>query len=296
MIYLVTFNPAVDKYLNVEDFKLLFTNYYELEDVVYAGKSQNVCKIFSQYSQNYMLVSKYTDEIKGIIDEEYKNINNELFKSTSIRNNLKVKSGNKITELNMKIPETLDEIDGELMEYLKLNVSQEDYVLFSGSMNRGQIDFIKKFKNTNNIILDSSNITLQDIKEIQPFMIKPNDEEIIKMLNLNRFNIQEVIPKLKELNKLGVKHIIVSLGKEGSIYVNESLEYKISIAPGEVVNTVGAGDSFVGGFMVGVLEGLSLEETLKLASASGCATTYSTGIASRTVVDELKNLINIEKL
>ena len=86
------------------------------------------------------------------------------------------------------------------------------------------------------------------------------------------------------------------MGKDGAILVTENNEVFISnVAKGKVVNSVGAGDSMVAGFISGYLNSNSYEDALKLGSASGSATAFSSDLATKEFIDKLIKEINIER-
>ena len=62
---------------------------------------------------------------------------------------------------------------------------------------------------------------------------------------------------------------------------------------GNLINSIGAGDSMVAGFIAGYVKGLSLEDSFRLAVASGSATAYSYGLAEEELVNRLYSEINI---
>lgn len=75
---------------------------------------------------------------------------------------------------------------------------------------------------------------------------------------------------IDEFHNLGVKNVIIKRGKDGAIGSSgDKVCYSPSIKPRAVVDTVGAGDGFVSGFLAAYLKGKSLEETLEFANAVG---------------------------
>lgn len=299
MIYAVTFNPAVDKYIRVDSLKIGETNYYQQEMVNYAGKAQNVARIISQFTNDYDLISKESKEVESLIERDYGSINKHLFLDESVRTNLKVEDNGRITELNQQVKDGENKVSREIELYLEGMVNPEDLVLFSGKLTRYEIDLIKKFKNetkNENIIIDSNSLDLEDLREIKPLMIKPNDEEIAQLFNITMGPDVNYVEEALKLRDLGIERVIVSLGSKGSIYVGPEGNYQIGIPEGKVVNTVGAGDSFVGGFIVGLDLKYNIEDILKVAAASGSATAYSSGIGSKDQIERLKTQIEVKKI
>ena len=96
---------------------------------------------------------------------------------------------------------------------------------------------------------------------------------------------------------MGAQNVLISMGKDGALLVTENDEiFASSVAKGEVVNSVGAGDSMVAGFIAGYLKSNSYEEALRLGAASGGATAFSSDLATREFIDKLVDEIKIEKI
>ena len=106
----------------------------------------------------------------------------------------------------------------------------------------------------------------------------------------------DIIIYANKLKDMGAKNVLVSRGKDGALLVTEDNKVYLSNVPkGNVINSVGAGDSMVAGFVCGYLNTNSYEEALKLGAASGSATAFSSDLAEREFIDELVNHINIER-
>ena len=92
-----------------------------------------------------------------------------------------------------------------------------------------------------------------------------------------------------------VKNIIISRGGDGALLVNKEFVLEASVPEGELINSIGAGDSMVAGFIAGHVKGYSVEDSFRLAVASGSATAYSYGLAEKDLVNKLYDEIEISK-
>ena len=92
-----------------------------------------------------------------------------------------------------------------------------------------------------------------------------------------------------------VKNIIISRGGDGALLVNKDFVLEASVPEGELINSIGAGDSMVAGFIAGHVKGYSVEDSFRLAVASGSATAYSYGLAEKELVEKLYKEIKIIK-
>lgn len=121
------------------------------------------------------------------------------------------------------------------------------------------------------MILDTSGKLLTMGIEAKPTMIKPNIDEIRMLTGKACDNLEEMVEAAKLIHQNGVEIVAVSLGGDGSFVVCDEGIFRAEVPKIEAVNTVGCGDSMIAGFALGLSEGLSIEETLKKASAISAA-------------------------
>ena len=113
----------------------------------------------------------------------------------------------------------------------------------------------------------------------------------------NEMTKEEIIIYAKKLQEKGAQNVLISLGGDGAILLTEKDEVYYSNTPkGQVINTVGAGDSMVAGFVAGYLKKKDYKEALKLGIASGSATAFSAGLAMNEEINGLLKQITIEKI
>jgi phage recombination protein Bet len=107
-----------------------------------------------------------------------------------------------------------------------------------------------------------------------------------------------MIRKAETLLKTGIQKIMLSLGKEGAVFITADEKMKIEPLKLDVKSTVGAGDAMVAGLAYGLENKLKLEETLKTAAACSSATLIKNGtkMGSREDVERLKKMIQIIKI
>ena len=124
-----------------------------------------------------------------------------------------------------------------------------------------------------------------------------NKEELEETFNKKIETKEEIIIYAKKLQEKGAQNVLISLGGDGAILLTEKNEIYYSNTPkGQVVNTVGAGDSMVAGFVAGYLKKKDYKEALKLGIASGSATAFSAGLAMNEEINGLLKQITIEKI
>ena len=148
------------------------------------------------------------------------------------------------------------------------------------------------------VILDTSGKLLELGIEACPTLIKPNIDEIRMLTGKQCDNMQDIMEAAKAIHAKGVDIVVVSLGADGSLAVGEEGIFRAVVPKIDAVNTVGCGDSMIAGFALGLSEGLSLEETLRKASAISAASAMreETGFFVMEDMEKLLPLIKIEKL
>ena len=293
MIYIITLSPAIDNYINLENLEIGQTNRSTSQTVVLGGKGINESKLLKNLGFNsYQLISTISNKHEEFILDELKGINHRLFEAKDTRINTKINFNNEITEINASsIPLSLEEFT--LVEnYLIDNINKEDYLVVAGnidSINHKKMTelLIKLRHKTQNIILDSSNINLEELELIKPLLIKPNMEELNTIFSPNQSDIS-LGEKLSKLNSLGVKNILLSVGAKGAILSSESSTLQALVEKQEVINTVGAGDSMVAGFLYKHSNGFNNYECLKFATMCGSATAYSQDIGDLNMIESVK--------
>ena len=301
MIYTITFNPALDYITQVENFKIGEINRTKTETILPGGKGLNVSIVLKNLGiENTALgfVAGFTGE-ELIHQMESQGVQTDFVKVEKgiTRINIKISSmnENKVEEtaLNGMGPQiTKGDID-VLFEKIQ-KMSTKDIVILSGSIPKNIdndiYERICKQLNEKGItfIVDSTQELLMNVLKYQPFLIKPNKEELEETLNCKISTKEDIVNAAKELKKMGAQNVLVSLGNEGALLLTEEDKTYYSKAPrGQVVNTVGSGDSTVAGFLAGYYQTQDYEYALKVGVAAGSASAFSIRLATKRDVDLL---------
>ena len=183
-------------------------------------------------------------------------------------------------------------------------VEKADVVAMSGSVPKG-LDgtayqkLVKIVKDAGKkVILDTSGRLLEMGIEACPTMVKPNIDEIRMLTGKHCDHIEDIIEAAKAVHEKGVEVGAVSLGADGSLVVSDEGVFRAVVPKIDAVNTVGCGDSMIAGFALGFEEGLSIEETLRKASAISAAAALreETGFFVKEDMERLYPQIRIEKI
>ena len=275
MIYTVTFNPSLDYVVKVNDLKLGRVNRTEEEDVYPGGKGINVSIVLKNlgYDSSALgFIAGFTgDEIERRVLEfgcksDFIKLNDGLS-----RINVKIKS-NEESEVNGGGPHINEEALNSLYKKLD-NLQDGDILVLAGSIPKSlPEDIYEKImerlqKKEIKIIVDATKDLLVNVLKFKPFLIKPNNHELGEIFNVELRTDEEIIEYAKKLQDKGARNVLISMAGD----------------------SVGAGDSMVAGFIAGYLKNYNFKEAFKMGVATGSATAFSEGLATK---DEILKLLN----
>lgn len=302
MIYTLTLNPAIDYYMSIGNFQLGSLNSLEEGYTLPGGKGINVSKVlknFSVESKALGFVGGFTgDYIKKHLNEyEIESDFIELQENTRI--NIKLKTKDSETEIAGKSPTISRENVKELLKKFE-EIKKDDVVILSGSVPNSisksiYADIIKLLPKDCKVILDTRGLHFVEGLKEGVFLTKPNNHELEEFFNRKLNNIEEIIQAGKDLQALGSKNVLISLGKDGSILITEKEVYIGNAPQGKLISSVGAGDSMVAGVVYGIAKGMTLEDSYKYGIASGSSTAFSEGLTTFEGMNSLLNKIEIKK-
>lgn len=298
MIYTITFNPALDYTIKMQNLKLKEINRSEKEYILPGGKGINVSIILKELE----IDSTALGFIAGFVGEEIEkkvkeygiktdfiNIENE-----NSRINVKITTPYGETAINGKGP-TIGKTYMELFYQKIEKIEKGDTLILSGSIPKGVSEDIYENicenleKKDVKIIVDATGNLLLKTLKYKPFLIKPNQEELGELFGVKISNQEEAIEYAKKLKQKGAKNVLISMGSRGAILVDENgYSYKREpLNKGKQKNTVGAGDSMVAGFIAGYQMFHNYERALEMGMAAGMATANSMFLATKEEIYKL---------
>lgn len=126
------------------------------------------------------------------------------------------------------------------------------------------------------VVVDATKDLLLNVLKYHPFLIKPNNHELGEMFGIVCKTDEDIVHYAKKLQEKGAVNVLISMAGDGAILITEDGQnIKMGTPKGKVVNSVGAGDSMVAGFITGYIRGGNYEEALKSGTAAGSATAFS---------------------
>lgn len=295
MIYTVTFNPAIDYVIHMEELKSGETNRSKREELYFGGKGINVSIVLKELgiaSRALGFTAGFTGEAieKGLAEMGIKTDFVRLERGTS-RINVKIKAEEE-TELNCQGPDIDEKAIAALLE--KLNELQDgDMLILAGSIPASlPSDMYERIlariseKNVL-VVVDATKDLLLKVLKYRPFLVKPNNHELGELFGVELKTEEEIEKYARKLKEMGAENVLVSMAGDGAMLLDEFGKlHRCGVCKGTVKNSVGAGDSMVAGFLAGVSEG-DYDHALKLGTAAGGATAFSDGLATMEKIEEL---------
>lgn len=290
MIYTVTFNPSLDYVIQVDKLVPGEINRTTHEAVYPGGKGNNVSVILSNLGHS----SKALGFTAGFTGEALENMLKEFGCDTafirlpegSTRINVKINAGEE-TEINGQGPVITEEAQQALFEQLDA-LKKEDILVLAGSIpNTLPSDIYERILEHLqgrgiHFVVDATKELLLKVLKYHPFLIKSNNHELGEMFGVTLKTRDEIVTYAKKLQEMGAENVLVSMAGDGAILLTEDgIIYKAKPPKGKVLNSVGAGDSMVAGFLTGYLNTGEYEKAFRLGVVTGSATAFQYWLATK---------------
>lgn len=302
MVYTVTLNPALDYVMHVEKLRYDDINRTAAEEIYYGGKGINVSVILSRLGiKNTALgfLAGFTGkELEKMLINDGINCDFNYLKSGNTRINVKIKADTQL-DINADGPH-INSADIEALLSKLEGIQSGDYLVLAGSIPANLPDDIYRrilLRVANrgvNVAVDATGDLLMNVLQYKPFLVKPNHHELGDLFGTTVDTDEDIVRYAKRLQDMGAVNVLVSRASKGAMLIDEyGNSHSIGVAPGELVNSVGCGDSMVAGFLAGYIEKNDYSYALKLGSACGNATAFSPELATKDeIIAVLKNGFN----
>lgn len=301
MIYTVTFNPSLDYIVRLDSFTAGEINRVNYEQVLGGGKGINVSIVLGNLGHESTALgftAGFTgEEIKRQLDGFGVKHDFVQLPEGFTRINVKVKA-DKETEINGQGPDISEAKREELFEKLD-TLAEGDTLVLAGSIPKTLPDDIYEKIMARlegrgiRIIVDAEKKLLLNVLKYHPFLIKPNNHELGDMFGIKLTTDEEIITYAKKLQEKGAQNVLISMAGDGAILLTaDGKHYKSPAPKGKLINSVGAGDSMVAGFITGYIESQGdFETAFHMGVATGSASAFSENLATRPEVEALLKTI-----
>ena len=292
MYYTLTMNPSIDYYISIDTLSPGHLNRAQSGLFECGGKGLNISRILSALGEKSIalgLIGSWTGSYlqhqfsSSMIKPDFIHLD-----SGETRINVKIEAEEE-TEINFPGPTVSAESLEKLDRKLDL-LDARDTLFLSGSLPPGvpssfYADTIKRLtKRGVRVCLDTFGKPLLDALPFHPFLIKPNLSELSDLFSKDILP-DDVEPSALALQKKGAENVLVSLGNRGAFLLDKNQKtHSLPALKGQVMGTIGAGDSMMAGFIVGYDRSFSFSKALKMGSACGCATAFSPFLADADAI------------
>ncbi|MCF6409335.1 1-phosphofructokinase [Pseudalkalibacillus salsuginis] len=301
MIYTVTLNPSLDYIVGLEDLELGKVNRAGETYKFPGGKGINVSRVLKRLGHSSCalgFIGGFTgDFIQSAIEMEEIETDFVVVDGDS-RINVKVRADLE-TEINGPSPG----IDPQHLDLLKKKFSsirENDVVILAGSLPENlepsyYRELIELVPEGARVIVDTKGVPLNQAILARPFLIKPNHHELGDLFNVEIITSDEAEKYARKLVDKGAEHVIVSMAGNGALLVTSEGSYTCNVPKGKVVNSVGAGDSVVAGFVSSYLNHGNILEAFQYGVAAGSASAFSLEFCTKKEVEELFQTIQVRE-
>lgn len=284
----VTLNPSLDYMVSVENFRLGYTNRTAYECLTAGGKGINVSTVLKNLgigntALGFMAGFTGQEAMRQLRERGIESRFVMLHKGQT-RINVKLQSVEG-TEINGQGPDISSRELACLTDQLS-KLAAGDVLFLSGSIpaclpQDTYLHFMEKLAADVMTVVDASGELLTKVLPLRPFLIKPNRHELEEIFGVTLTDRLSVIPYAKKMQEMGAGNVLVSMAGQGAVLLAEDGSVYEAPAPeGKLVNSVGAGDSMVAGFVAGWLEKRDYGHAFRMGLAAGSATAFSEGLAS----------------
>ena len=300
MIYTVTVNPAIDYIVQLEELTLGEVNRMDYSNMLPGGKGINVSRILGELDVDSVAWGFLGGFTGQFVDDALQKVGlkTDFTKiEANTRINVKIKAQEE-TEINGQGPKITDEeVAAFTAQFDKL--TEDDVVIFAGSLvpsldQNFYFDLIKIIRSKGaQFVIDTTGESLMKTLEQQPLVVKPNNHELAELFGVKFDGIDDIVKYGRKLLDLGAQNVLISMAGDGGLMITKDKVYR-SLAPkGTVVNSVGAGDSMIGGFVGTYAKTKDPMEAFRYGLACGSATAFSEDLANRAKIDEILPQIEI---
>ena len=291
MIYTVTFNPSIDYIVRLEQFTAGEINRVNYEQILPGGKGINVSIVLKNLGHESTALG-FLAGFTGVamqqmlhsfgITDDFVRLNDGFS-----RINVKIKAESE-TEINGQGPVITEEAQRALFAKLDRLTSGDTLVLAGSIPNTLPDDIYERIMEHLEgrgirIVVDATKNLLRRVLKYRPFLIKPNNHELGEMFGVELKTDDDIIFHAKKLQEEGATNVLISMAGDGAILLTaEGVFYRSAAPKGTLVNSVGAGDSMVAGFLAGFMESDgSYERAFYMGVATGSASAFSPNLATR---------------
>lgn len=299
MVYTITLNPALDYVMKVGKLRYDDINRSKSEEIYYGGKGINVSVILTRlgvHNKALGFVAGFTGrKLEQMLVDEGIDCDFNRLSNGQTRINVKIKADTEL-DVNASGPDISEDDIKDLMDKLD-DIGEDDYLVLAGSIPSTLPDdiyerILSRLQSRGiNFIVDATGDLLKKALPYKPFLVKPNHHELGDLFGVETKTEEDIVKYARKVQEMGARNVLVSRAKDGATLIDENSNVTtFANVDGELVNSVGCGDSMVAGFLAGYINKKDYAYALKLGAACGNATAFSEELAT---ADEIKKVFEI---
>ncbi len=295
MIYTVTCNPALDCAVQLKGHTMGALNRNVGVTLTPGGKGINVSRVLGELEVRNVALGFVAGSNGAMLDTALwrMDVTAAFIRLPEGETRINVKLyGETETELNASGPVVGPQQIEKLMDDLSRRCEEGDIVCLCGSLPPGMgtdnyARMLAAVKDGVYTVVDTAGEALLCALSEKPWLVKPNREELAALVGRELPTLDDVIEAAEWLREKGAQNVLVSMGGDGALLCAEEVRLYQPAPTGEVVGTVGAGDSLVAGFVAGWQRYGDMAQALRLGVACGSATAYAEGLADSVGVEAM---------
>ncbi|MFC4652499.1 1-phosphofructokinase [Lactococcus nasutitermitis] len=304
MIYTVTLNPALDYFMEYNQFEEGKVNRTRLTKMLPGGKGIMESRMMNRLEVENTALGFIGGFAGRFIDDFLKSEGSQtaftpIFAETRI--NVKIKTRSNETSLDAAGPNlTDDDVKKFRKEFERL--SENDSVVFAGTIPRalGETFYQRLIREVKSygaeFAIDVDGGKLLETLSAGPIVVKPNLEELEEIFSVKFEKTEEVIPYGKKMLAMGAQNVIVSMAGDGALLFTDDKVYFAEPVKGIVKNSIGAGDSTMAGFLAEWSKSHDAIAAFKRGIACGTAKVFSEDMPSKVFLEKCFNQIKIKEI
>ncbi len=307
-IITITLNPAFDVHCYAEHFNPFHENLARITERSAGGKGVNISRALTangvENTAITVLGDENADDFRRCLSEYGMNVK-EIVVKGRIRENLTLHtSDSPETRISFSGFDADDALLERVEEALADMLDGDTVVTFTGRVPEGiTLRAVKKMlidmsEKGVKVVIDSKSFGIQDLIDCRPWLIKPNDEEIVDYCDARIDSLTDAADAAEELRRLGIENVMISLGGKGAVLACEGGRLAAEAPAVKVLSTIGAGDSSIGGFLAAMKNGGSYSDMLKSAVCYGSAACMTAGTEPplKKSVEELLDKVRVNRI
>ena len=304
MIYTCTLNPSLDYYMEFDKLEPGKTNRSQLEYYEAGGKGINVSIVLNNLripSRALGFVGGFTRDFFISLLQKYEYIEPVFtFIDGHTRVNVKIQDKHLETALNAKGPTVTSE-DMRMMLRRLNRLNRSDIFVLSGNCPENLYELTEQMiqlcvENDVKFVLDVDCKVLDRLLKYKPFLVRTTMEGLEETFNEVITSKEQTISDCHKLVEMGAENVIMVLGEDGSLLVNQDGAYHANSVDATVVNSVGVADSVIAGFVMNYVRSRDIITTFRYANCCGIATGFSKGMATREKIDSLYDQTEVTQI